>query len=68
MSRPASKSKIIIVGGVQGTVIASRKIQDYGRIQIPAEIRQRLGLMDGDYAHWVEDAGRFYIIKRTRQE
>jgi len=52
---------------IQGRIIAVRKVQDRGRVQIPKEIRKKLQIKDGDSIYWTEDTeGKYYILKATR--
>ena len=54
---------------VDGVIVAVRKMQDRGRIQIPKEVRQELGLSDGDTVYWVRSRdGKFYIVKAGQLE
>ena len=54
---------------VDGVIVAVRKMQDRGRIQVPKEVRQELGLSDGDTVYWVRSRdGKFYIVKAGQLE
>lgn len=49
---------------IKGTIMGVRKIQDRGRIQIPKEVREEIGLNEGDGVYWVKHPdGRFYIVR-----
>ena len=48
---------------VKGKILAVRKIQDRGRIQIPRSIRDKLRLHEGESVYWVELNNRYYIAK-----
>ena len=41
--------------------VAVTKVFNRGLTYIPAEIRKKLGLRDGDKVVWVEEEGKFYI-------
>jgi len=41
--------------------VAVTKVFGRGQTYIPAEIRKKLGLQDGDKVVWVEEEGKFYI-------
>jgi len=49
---------------IKGEIIGVRKVQDRGRLQVPKEIRDLLGLEDGDSVYWLRGLdGRFYIAR-----
>ena len=53
---------------IEGEIVGVRKV-DRGRVQIPKEVREALGISDGDSVYWVYGLdGRFYIVKATRLE
>jgi len=61
------KSKFTIIHHIEGLIIAVRKVQNKGRIQIPKEIRRQLNLEDGDLVYWVKSMdGKFYIVKAAQ--
>ena len=57
-----------VLRDIRGEIVAARKITNRGRVQIPKEIRDALGVEDGDRIIWVRHPdGRFYILKaKTR--
>ncbi len=49
---------------IKGTIVGVRQLQDRGRLQVPKEVREGIGLVDGDDVYWVKGLdGRFYIAK-----
>jgi len=51
-----------------GDVLAVTKIFDRGKTVIPAEVRRRLGVSDGDRLVWLEDQmGRIYVAPGRRK-
>jgi AbrB family looped-hinge helix DNA binding protein len=47
----------------QERVVAVTKVFNRGQTYIPADIRKRLGLKDGDKVVWIEENGRFFLKK-----
>jgi len=61
------ESKFKVASKIDGVIIAVRRVQDRGRIQIPKEIKKELGLKDGDFVYWVKSGdGKFYIVKASQ--
>ena len=48
---------------VPQTVVAVRKVYGHGRVQIPVEVRRRLGLEDGDKLIFIQSEGEYSIRK-----
>jgi len=46
-------------------VLAISSIFQGGKIQVPSEVRRKLGLEDGDKIVWVHEAGRIYVESAT---
>jgi AbrB family looped-hinge helix DNA binding protein len=44
-------------------IIAVRKVYGRGRVQIPVEIREQLGLDDGDKLIFIQSNGEYFIRK-----
>lgn len=41
-----------------------RQLQDRGRLQVPKEVREDLGLVEGDQVYWIKGLdGRIYVMK-----
>jgi len=54
---------------IEGKIIAVRKVQDRGRVQIPSDIRKMMNLRDGDDVYWIHGPnGRFYVVKAVELE
>ncbi len=49
---------------IKGEILAVRKIQDRGRVQIPKFVRDELKIKTGDNVFWVRHInGQIYITK-----
>jgi len=58
------KNRYTVMPDIKGEIIGVRKIQDRGRLQVPKEIRDSIGLEEGDSVYWLRGLdGRFYIAK-----
>jgi len=58
------KQRYTVMPDIKGEIIGVRKIQDRGRLQVPKEIRDLIGLEEGDSVYWLRGLdGRFYIAK-----
>lgn len=55
--------KYEVTAKVEGIIVGVRQLQNRGRVQIPKVVREKLRIKDGDNVYWVEDKGRFYIVK-----
>ena len=44
-------------------VIATSKVFQRGKVQLPSEVRERLNLKDGDKVVWFQFQGRIYVRK-----
>lgn len=63
----AIKAYILFV--MSQKIVALSKIHGHGRVQLPVEIRQYLGLVDGDGLLFVQDAnGRISVEKGGKIE
>jgi len=47
--------------GGMGAIVGLTQVHSGGRTQIPAQIRQAMGLQDGDNLVWYEKDARYYI-------
>ena len=58
------KNRYTIIPDIKGEIIGVRKVQDRGRLQVPREVRDSIGLEEGDSVYWLRGLdGRFYIAK-----
>jgi len=58
------KHRYTVMPDIKGEIIGVRKVQDRGRLQVPKEIRDLIGLEEGDSVYWLRGLdGRFYIAK-----
>ena len=49
---------------IRGTILGVRQLQDRGRLQVPKEVREDLGLVEGDQVYWIKGLdGRIYVMK-----
>jgi len=51
-----------------GDIIASARIHGKGRIQLPAIVRRKLNVMDGDLIIFIEDSLGNIVIKSGRRK
>jgi len=58
------KNRYTVIPDIKGEIIGVRKVQDRGRLQVPREVRDSIGLEEGDSVYWLRGLdGRFYIAK-----
>ena len=58
------KHRYTVMPDIKGEIIGVRKLQGRGRLQVPKEIRDLIGLEEGDSVYWLRGLdGRFYIAK-----
>jgi len=51
---------------IKGTILGVRQLQDRGRLQVPKDVREDLGLVEGDDVYWIKGLdGRIYVMKAT---
>lgn len=59
-----TKHRYTVRPDIKGEIIGVRKVHDRGRLQVPKEVRDSIGLEEGDSVYWLRGLdGRFYIAK-----
>lgn len=48
---------------VEGEILGVRAVQNHGRVQIPAIVREKLELKDGDRVYWIEKNTLIILMK-----
>jgi len=59
--------KYMVLEPERRRIVATSKIFQHGKIVVPKEVREVLGLSDGDKLVWIFEGGRIFVMNAAEK-